>query len=764
MHTKNVNRLFRQTIFINTILFFIVVITVCQISFTKVSNILTDEMETANKTILEQTMQNVDSQLVNIDILVSDLAKKREINDFSENFEPDSMTLFSVNEKICDIVNKNISLSDLQLYSKITNTVIGYSGYYEGISEPARTIISDALNKNKTGWIEVPESSLTKLSFVKVLQNRQGILLARVNESLLYEAISKYRTERKNGVFFVTDKSGITLSHSDKAYIGTNISSQKFAKIIFDKNTKYAFKTEYQNQKCLMVYANSKYTGWTYISAIPEKILYKQINHGKIWVYIISSIIFFISVAAAYLLLKSFYTPVDKFVHSIANSILKNNPSKGVLNDFGTLTELEDTFKELIERHKQVKYEYEKSAKALSWNIIMNVLLGFDTNYDKFISSLEAVNISLYPSNFIVMLLDVSAVNLTDENQNDEFVLVYNIIMQRLESLINKEAKGCTCSVGEHGIVAVVSFENNFEAENLSTILIIANDLIKFSQKHFEYKLFISIGKFYEDVSGLRNSYNEAACAMKYKTINQDNSILMIDDYLTNCEENETISYISGVIDEFVKNFKDFDENALSEHIYGLMNIITSKNINIDICKQFVLQTIMLTVNQYIKPIDRHNNIPTGQRYLNSNQIIDSCSDIPSMFDAMLKILSNILNIYNQSQSISFSQNALAAQTIEYIDNNYMNPDTSLSAVAELFKVSDSHLSRVFKQSTGKRFMEYLIYRRIEKAKELLLSNKYKVNDIAALVGYDNQISFMRIFKKYTGVTPSEYKNSNLEQ
>ena len=111
------------------------------------------------------------------------------------------------------------------------------------------------------------------------------------------------------------------------------------------------------------------------------------------------------------------------------------------------------------------------------------------------------------------------------------------------------------------------------------------------------------------------------------------------------------------------------------------------------------------------------------------------------------------------SRARTYSQNALASQVIEYINENYMNPNTSLNAAAEKFDVSDSHLSRVFKASTGKRFMEYLIYKRIEKAKELLVSSQHKVNDISSLVGYDNQISFMRIFKKYVGYTPSEYRS-----
>jgi len=61
MHSNNVSRLFWQTTITNSILFLIVILVVSAISFNTVTDILYNEMNIANKTILDQTMQNVDS-------------------------------------------------------------------------------------------------------------------------------------------------------------------------------------------------------------------------------------------------------------------------------------------------------------------------------------------------------------------------------------------------------------------------------------------------------------------------------------------------------------------------------------------------------------------------------------------------------------------------------------------------------------------------------------------------------------------------------
>ncbi len=763
MHSNNINKLFWQTTITNSILFLIVILTVSFISFNTVTDILYSEMNIANKTILDQTKQNVDSQLKNIDMFITTLSKDSSLNKYTLNQTPDLMEKYEVHKMLIDAVNKNSMINNIYVYSDISKKSMGYPDGTETLPENLDAVVKKALFENVNGWIDTVNPDGTLL-FVKTLYNKKSVVAVKVSETLLYETISKYRTENKNGIFFVVNQAGTVFSHNNKSYIGTNISSEPFTQhILTQKQSDAPYETTYHNQKSLMFHTKSGYTGWTYVSTIPETMFTRQIDRGKLIIYILSALIFLVSVSLAYLLVKMMYTPVDKFVHSVASSVMKNR-SSGMISKFGTLNELEKTLSELVEEQKVLQSEHKKNAKAMSWNIIMNMLLGFDINYDKFISTLETTNIMLYPNNFVVIMLDISCQNENVSAGDDEFVLVSNLIQQRLDSLINQETKGCTCVVGDHSIFAIISFENNSEPENSAYTISIANDLIEFSKKYFEYTLCISIGNFYEDVSGLHKSYTEAVCAMKYKTINQDNSILMFDSYLANFEENDNLNGISQTVNSIVKEFKDFDDSELKEQIDTLKSQMISEKVSVDICKQFALQIIMLTINHYIKPVEMYSHTQLSNRYLNSNQIIDSCTDINSVTENLSKILLDILDVFRQTQNISFSQNNLVAQVIEYIDESYMNPLTSLSATAEKFKVSDSHLSRVFKSSTGKRFTEYLIYKRVEKAKELLVSSQHKVNDISALVGYDNQISFMRIFKKYTGVTPSEYRSMYSEK
>lgn len=81
----------------------------------------------------------------------------------------------------------------------------------------------------------------------------------------------------------------------------------------------------------------------------------------------------------------------------------------------------------------------------------------------------------------------------------------------------------------------------------------------------------------------------------------------------------------------------------------------------------------------------------------------------------------------------------------------------TIKSVADELYVSESHLMHIFKNSLGKTFNEYLTDYRILKAKEFLSKGKYRVNEVAGMVGYGDEKYFGQVFKKLTGMTPKEY-------
>ncbi len=114
----------------------------------------------------------------------------------------------------------------------------------------------------------------------------------------------------------------------------------------------------------------------------------------------------------------------------------------------------------------------------------------------------------------------------------------------------------------------------------------------------------------------------------------------------------------------------------------------------------------------------------------------------------------------NTCQSINRSVTGSTAiqQAVKYIDKNYAK-NLTLEMVAREVYLTPSYLSSLFKQVLGVNYLDYLNGHRVDKAKEMFTKGIYKVYEVAWSVGYSDEKYFAQIFKKYVGITPSQFKD-----
>ena len=125
---------------------------------------------------------------------------------------------------------------------------------------------------------------------------------------------------------------------------------------------------------------------------------------------------------------------------------------------------------------------------------------------------------------------------------------------------------------------------------------------------------------------------------------------------------------------------------------------------------------------------------------------------------------SNLYRIIKQikSESARYSPKQksidLLTPALQYINEKYTSEAISISTLAELCRVSEVYLRRVFQNVFSTSPAVYIRNKRINYAKELLRSEEYNVTDVAMLSGFNDTAYFTREFKKVTGVAPSVYR------
>ena len=154
------------------------------------------------------------------------------------------------------------------------------------------------------------------------------------------------------------------------------------------------------------------------------------------------------------------------------------------------------------------------------------------------------------------------------------------------------------------------------------------------------------------------------------------------------------------------------------------------------------------------------------------NEIDETCGDINTLLknrvtaeevrDYLTSYLKEVILLRDHNTEKRYGR--ILHEAVSYIDTNFAQDDISLNRVADRVGMSPNHFSSIFSQEMGTTFIEYLIGKRMEMAKELLRTTQLRSFEVAYKVGYRDPHYFSSTFKKMQGMTPKEYRMSFREQ
>ncbi|MCU6708759.1 AraC family transcriptional regulator [Paenibacillus sp. J5C_2022] len=258
----------------------------------------------------------------------------------------------------------------------------------------------------------------------------------------------------------------------------------------------------------------------------------------------------------------------------------------------------------------------------------------------------------------------------------------------------------------------------------------------------------IAISEVYDDSASLTEAFEQAQNRVQLRQLNDQLQIIDYNEkpeavYLTPAMEQELQGYISSgnlvrAKEWIADKLSRLASRQAARHQYKLLaNLIINKVIQI--------------------------THPLGIAISDAEEVlkqIESCYSY-EQFQALLDgLLEGIINQIPERRQEDWIKGV-----IDYLNKNY-DKEISQEMIADRLNITTSYLSTYFKEKTGTNFKDYLNQLRMNKAKQLLATTDNKIQDVSSQVGYQSKNPFIRMFRKYTGMTPTEYRKefSNREE
>jgi two-component system, response regulator YesN len=264
----------------------------------------------------------------------------------------------------------------------------------------------------------------------------------------------------------------------------------------------------------------------------------------------------------------------------------------------------------------------------------------------------------------------------------------------------------------------------------------------------FNINVVLGIGDVVEDVDSIHSSYIHAKDALKYKLVINDTAYLFYEEIKKRHNDRKEYSYNKEK--QILVALKHRQENKIEHYTMNFFNDM--RELSIADIELFIAQLLMTIVKE-LQEIETGDDVYEFQKIYKRAMKCESLDEIEQYVNSLL------LQAINTVKSSSLEKKKdLVNKLIQFLIQNYHNPNMSISDLATNVNLSESYIRTQFKEIEGKTINEYLIDLRITKAKELLLNSDHTAKDISEMVGFADNRYFYVVFKKYMGLTTEQFR------
>jgi len=475
-----------------------------------------------------------------------------------------------------------------------------------------------------------------------------------------------------------------------------------------------------------------------YISRTPMSDIHDRYASVRTYTMVIISITFVVSLLIIFLLVKKLYNPIENAISRIQNRI-----GKPLQSD---IYYLQSGIGQIFKEHEDLKSEYIRALPLILEQYLQKILSNNEL-FDK--SELENLisnaNIRFkYPCFAAAIVIKEYSDKFFTDFTLAEQQKIYNTLLEVLKSPWDVTFQVFVLALDQSRLCVLINLPPSASTDIVVGLINDFYELLVFDEQYLT--LYTGIGQVHEGLGGIYRSYDEASNAAGKLSRYSDEKIVVY-----NPENAMPVSNFS--FDEESKLF-NYLIGGYHDHAAQILKIIINRNVANNISEPYLKELLARFYMIGERALRHHGLSVEGLMMDYPNYFLQDYSSLP-YHDLVSYITILYAKITEDTEKPYRKINCEAIR--EYIENNY-HKDIYLEKLADEYNVSLSYLSRVFKKHYGITFQQHLANTRIDRAKKLLISTSMTINDISEATGFNSRNTFIRMFKKLEGVTPTEFR------
>lgn len=533
--------------------------------------------------------------------------------------------------------------------------------------------------------------------------------IANISGSLIYDTESLESIKKKNDT--------VTLH-------------ERISKIVENQ----ANDTQYIQSGDDYIFVNASYTGgMSYYLKIPKmNVMSSSLSPYAFSLYITLLIIFIIILVAGILMSRYIskveYKPVAEIIQKIEDiektslKLFQTTESCVGMNEYqkisSALHNVTTISEDLLKRLEDNKYKVQKM-----------MLLQFLTN-DTYVNEEQLIDI--FPSSsfccFSFQAKDMIEVNTLQE--------LFCPLVTEKELIFTTLEYNNSFIMFVHGITEEV-FETYIR--RLQLVL----------QSTAEIKMTVGCSQIEVNPKKVKRAFFQAIKAMEYNFIKEQERVIQYSQ-ICSMENKQYYVYNIDIETELIDSLRaGAEKKAISIVQESIRQNLEDHRVSINAIKQLLAHFITLAYN-IANEVKIYEEIKAKLAYENIKETVSE------ELNYIFKIYEVICETICLKQASS--QDYLKHTFIEYIDKNFDNPNLTLKKIASDFGYSAPYFSMLFKSTMKQGLAKYICYRRMQIAKELLVTSNLNIIEISKEVGFSSDITFRRMFKRLEKISASEYR------